>query len=722
MNRHPLIVARRDVHRNVARRAEAKTGAGRVELTGEWKVQTARRVKCEELVAADAREFLTRMNVKVAESGAKTVLLEMGSCEKGFRAVIEDNRIQVHGADAAGLWAGWVWLENAMREAGGPFLSKGEISREPAWAVQIAPPTWGANYAVPDLSEEFVGDDAFRSLAHAGADGMFIYGDFLLYANDTHLSELNDPKAGERLDVLKRAAERASGYGVKLYFVLVSPKLAADHPVFKKWPGARGALIRHEAGSTAPPIHCLCSSDPDALAFHAEAVGGIFKAVPEMGGVIAIIGGESYYHCFMRAAGAGIGTTNCSKCNGKRAEDVIAKFLKVTAEGVHQHAPAAKVMAWPYSAQYFWSAERDQLKLIDALPEKVALLSEIDKEELLHKDGYTKLCWDYSVEMDHASDRIVAQAERCVQRDRELFIKTETSHGIELLHLPWVPSVQRSGRLWQSIRALRPAGVLQRWGFIGMFDSAAERLGYLARWDSEFAAEASSDCVARQLVGSAAPQVAQAWKKFDLAVGHLPSLTSGPYYVGPLFLGPGCPLPVWEGKTPDAFLGNFFYLAEAEMTGSNERQKVKDDFVLHSTAALGASGTAATPETQEREYARGRDLAKEGYEILRRIERAKMDDVTRAEIDEQQAIGEYLYRTLRTCANVIGFLRRREAGAKKAELIDIARDELENAREAKAMWERAPWLNHSLRLDVGAPESLAMAAEKIRQLGTFIGA
>jgi len=421
----------------------------------------------------------------------------------------------------------------------------------------------------------------------------------------------------------------------------------------------------------------------------------------------------------MRASGAGIGQTNCPRCNGKVPEDVIANFLKITAEGVHQYTPGAKVLAWPYSAQYFWSRERSQLQLIDRLGEGVGFLSEIDKDEVLQKDGYQKKCWDYSVDFDGHSDRIIAQATRCGLDGRELFIKTETSHGIELLHPAYVPAIQRSARKWQSVRALRPAGVLQRWGFIGMFDSAAERIGFLARWDANFEPESAAQQVARQLTGSVGTEIARAWKFFDHAIGHLPTMVTGGYYHGPLFLGPGCPLPVWSGATPDAFLGNLFYLAEGEATGSRAREKVKDDFTIHSLAQL---GNDPAPAIQEAEYERGRDLAAQAYEILRKIDTSKMDAATRAEVEEQLAIGEYLYRTFRTAANLVRFLRLREGGAKKNDLVAIAKDEMENAVGAQAMWQRAEWLNHSLRIDVGAPESLKMVGEKISLLRKYVEA
>ena len=56
-----------------------------------------------------------------------------------------------------------------------------------------------------------------------------------------------------------------------------------------------------------------------------------------------------------------------------------ANLLKVTADAATTMSPNALITAWPYSAQAFWSAEPNQLKLIDRLPENVGLLTEIDK-------------------------------------------------------------------------------------------------------------------------------------------------------------------------------------------------------------------------------------------------------------------------------------------------------------------------------------------------------
>ena len=726
MNRHPLIVARRDVHRHVGPRPGVQAAATQVMLEGAWAVRAARKSAAEVAVAADASDFLRKMGVDVRDDAKHELLLEIGSTPRGFRIAASDTRLEVHAADANALWAGWVYVENYMRTAGAPVVPRVEVRREPAWAVQIAPPTWGANYAVPDLSREYLDDDTFRSLAHSGANGMFVYGDFLLYASGTRLAELNHAEADKHIATLREASERAAAYGVTLYYVPVSPKLAADHPLFERRPNVRGARLFKGADQPPPALHCLCASDAEALGFHADVFSNLFKHVPALGGVILIIGGESYYHCFMRAGGSAIGHTNCPKCEGKVAEDVIASLVKTTADAVRSVNPAADVAAWPYSAHAFWSREPNQFDFIDRLPEGVALQTEIDKEQRVQRGGLEKYIWDYSVDYDGHSDRIVSQSLRCTQRGRELFIKTETSHGIELLHMPYSPAIGRSARQWQNVRALRPRGVLQRWGFIGMFDSAAERVAFLARWEEDFQVAGATLAVARQLVGAtpAAEQLVAAWKHFDEAVHHIPVMTTGAYYCGPAFLGPCHPLPVWDAKgtVPEAFKGNLYYLLEHEPSLNDARTRQKDDLTFTATHQLG--GAPVIPV--EAEFSLARDAAARGYELLRAIKTDELPEGAAAEIAEQVAMGELLYRTFRATVNSIRFVRlveeaKGEREKIRAKLVEIAADELENARAAKAMYERMPWLNHELRLDVGMPSSLAMLREKVRLLEAFLG-
>jgi hypothetical protein len=259
-----------------------------------------------------------------------------------------------------------------------------------------------------------------------------------------------------------------------------------------------------------------------------------------------------------------------------------------------------------------------------------------------------------------------------------------------------------------------------------MFDSVAERIGYQARWDADFAPEAATARVARQLLGDAAAPVVAAWTCFDQAVHHIPILTTGPYYTGPAFLGPCHPLPVWDpnGAVPGAFRGNLYYLLEAEPTGTDVSKRPKDDLTLTSTHQLDLSG-GHTAATIEGEFALARDAAGRGHELLTKIDGSKLPPHEASELAEQKAIGEYLYRTFVATVNTIQFIRlieeaKGDRASIRAALVDIAQDELANAKSARTMFENAPWLNHKLRLDVGMPDSLSMMDEKIRLLEKYL--
>ena len=220
-------------------------------------------------------------------------------------------------------------------------------------------------------------------------------------------------------------------------------------------------------------------------------------------------------------------------------------------------------------------------------------------------------------------------------------------------------------------------------------------------------------------MGSAAPEVVRAWRCFDEAVGHIPILVLGNYYIGPMFLGPAHPLPVWEGNTPDAFRGHLYYLAEVEATFSDKHIRALDDLTLHSMAQIGQSPFGLTHELLESEFAAARDLAGEGCAILQAIDVAALPPHEQREVEEQQAIGEYLYQTFRTTFNTLKFIRCKAEGVARSTLQEIARDELGNTRGARRVYETAPWLNHALRLDIGVPDSIGRVEEKIRLLEEF---
>src|SRR5688572_11374591 len=95
MNRHPVTRERRIVHRNVGRRPGAQPSANQLQLFGSWAIESATGHEAEQLVAADARDFLQRLEVVIEPQASKIIQLEIGSCNVGFHCVAAPDKIEV---------------------------------------------------------------------------------------------------------------------------------------------------------------------------------------------------------------------------------------------------------------------------------------------------------------------------------------------------------------------------------------------------------------------------------------------------------------------------------------------------------------------------------------------------------------------------------------------------------------------------------------------------
>lgn len=543
-NADPLVRARRDPFRTLRVDGPRVAADGELLLEGTWQISTYGELAGLEEAAADLRELLSRFAIGQAETAEQQIqLIEDRSYLDGdVRCEVRDGAITIRAGTSHGLWAGVIHLIRDMMLHRAPVVARGMVHKQPSWQIQNSQAPVGANYLVPDLSPDYLSDDAFRLLAHSGINGMTIYGDWLCYVRSERFPELTSPDYDRNIAMLQDATRRAQRYGVRLYYVPVSPKLLSNHPLFERYPDARGSRLFPGLSPTPKQIHCLCSSDPESLQFHAEVFQSLFREVPELGGLILIVGGESYYHCFMRPDRRDLPEgvrTNCPRCATSQPEQVVNGLLAATAAGVHAAKPDAPVIAWPYSA-YSWSSDEQYLDLVRGLPTDVTWMSEIEKDQWLRKERYQKRIWDYSIDSVGPSDIIKAQRPLLTERELRLMVKHETALGLEAIHVPYVPALQRIFQKWSNVRSLGPRGVVQSWMFFGMWGSRAEELGWWANWFPTLSSEQVLTQIAQRDFGDRAPHVVKAWQCLSTAVGHLPYIP--PYFSGPEFIGPAHPL------------------------------------------------------------------------------------------------------------------------------------------------------------------------------------
>lgn len=725
-NQDPLHRSRRDSHRSVGFEGLEPAGEGVFKLEGSWCVDSNADMPGISELTEDLADFLAKMGVKINNSASRKVHLDIdeNTSKGGFHLTVNPTAISIAARDMKGLWAGAIYLEREMGMHRGPFLAEKEIQISPPWEVQISQSPWGSNYLVPDLSPEYLSNDAFLLLAHYGINGMTIYGDLLFYLRSQILPELNHQDYEKSISTLRNATERAARYGISLYWVPVLPKLAEDHPVFLNHPGVRGSRLGTRPGMK--PIYTLCSSSEESLAFYAEVMENLFREVPLLGGLILIIGGESYYHCYMRPADRGHEKTNCPLCALRTPEEVVAGFVDNTAKAVHRAKPEAPVLAWPYSA-FVWSRDPNQVELIGQMSLDSGLLSEIDKDHCLKKEGYNKRIWDYSVDFVGPSDRILVQSNACRSRGLPLFVKTETALGLEAIHMPYVPSLHRLAQKWQNVRDLEPDGVLQSWMFYGMWGSRAEELGWWTSWHPEMSAEECVEILARRDFGPAYAAVLEAWEAVSRAVSHLPCIP--PYFAGPWFLGPAHPLLTKEmDQLPDEFMGTLYYLQENEESLSRARLDIPTSLVLNelpeSPRSWGfqAYDKEGAWEGFMAEMGTALDESAKAFRVISKAENSDLVGHDRKRLHEEVLHVEFFHRTLISVVNALEFLMIRDRGETPdpGRMEAVVRDELENALLARHIYDEAPWLDISLRVDAGFPSSRKILETKIGLLRSHI--
>ncbi len=717
-NADPLRRGRLDPHRGIVLDQAATPAEHEIALAGRWRVEC--RGLDRDAAAAltdDFSDFLRRMQVAVTDSAEQAVVfhLDPGLNPRDCRHECRPGLIAIEGGGTSGLWAGAAWAEWEMRRRHAAIMPAGRIERRALWNEQISQGPWGGNFSVPDFSPEFLADDGFRLYAHYGVNSMMIYGDLLFYANTRILPELNCPDYERNIAMLRDAARRAARYGVGFAYLPVGPKLRGDHPVFKNHPETRGTSLHDR------DIYCLCSSNRLVLDFYAEIFANLAREVPELHGFILIVGGESFYHCRMW-----VNVKHpCPVCYRRDPEEMLAGLIAPICQAVKAARPQTYVAVWQYNPT---PCMRQQgLDLISRLPAEAAVFHQIDKGATLHKAGYSKKIWDYSIDFNGIAELTAEYAAAARRHGHPFFVKTETGTGLELIQFPGVPAMQRLADKWLNVRALQPAGVHQAWIFFGMCGTRAEMLGLWAAYRPDLPRDKFLEQLAARDFGaeSVAP-VMQAWSSMSQAMGHLPAIPA--YYAGPGFLGPAHPLaPRSDAKIPDVFYANLYYLMEGDETFSGKQLGASARVCLAMNRlerrffpGLALDDPAADLwAVLEAEYYAAADAGRRAWELLRAAGEQARLPAARLNLAGETNLTELVYRSILSCGNTIAFLRRRaefEAGgaAALAEMNRIAADEKANALAAIPIYRKEPWLDLALRLDGIFSRCEDMIAEKVR--------
>jgi len=486
-----------------------------------------------------------------AEPGQANVLslLETGGglpdVAESFTIQVEPGRVTVQGRDANGLRDGIVRLVDRMGFAEAPSLEVDAKGHSPRLPVRLG--------TIPK-------NGSHRELVFLGYNAIFTGGGSL-YALSTSdaIPELAVRRVPGLLEGNRESAAEARAHGLKTYaFVGTREKFPEDDPIFKAHPEIRGARTWRADGEFV-----LCTEHPLVKQWLTESVAGVFEADPQLTGMVLIIGGESFYHCYMRPHGVEKGRTNCERCDPLGAEQVVANLCNNLAAAAREISPEAEMVVWPYSAEHVWSVDHTQEVFISKLKPGVALLTEIEKSEYVEKPGgVRKHLWDYSIDLIGPGPRAQAQIAAAQEAGINVYLKSEPELGFEAARLPQIPCMDRwVGRA----EALASSGATGAWVFPAFrpnYGTSAAEVKKFVWWEPVPEHETLLEQFAARLVGTeAGPHLRRAWAHVSAAIPLAPVIP--PYYKGPQYTGPAHPMVAdLEAELPEVFYGYYLFLAE----------------------------------------------------------------------------------------------------------------------------------------------------------------
>lgn len=598
---------------------------------------------------ADRMEVAMEM-VEVCE-GNCLVLAESGGgneVAESFAIDVSAERVVVRGKDPAGLRDGIVRLVDDLGFREAPFLAHGERTYTPRLAVRQG--------SIPHMG-------SYRDLVFMGYNAVTVGGSSLFaYSRSEAIPELKTRQVEGALARIPEAAAEARKHALKTYVWLdTRQKFPKDDPVFEAHPEIRGALTWQADGE-----YVLCTEHPLVKQWYRESVRGIFEADPQLDGLVTIIGGEGFYHCFMRPFGVENGHTNCARCEALGPETVVSNLCNLMAEEARTVNPRAEILVWPYSAAHVWSVDPDQLPLLEKLKPGVALFTEIEKDEYVEKqDGVRKHLWDYSIDMIGPGKRAKRQIEVSREAGINVYLKSEPELGFEAPRLPHIPCMDR----WvDRADALASCGATGAWVFPAFrpnYGTSAAEVAKYMWWEPVADREDLLSRFARRLFGEdAAPHVRQAWRYVSEAIPWSPELP--PYYTGPYYLGPAHPMRADpDADVPDVFYGYYLFMAEIM---DAEGTKVRPTFMTE------PRGNVPVFLTFYREMER---LLGKAVAEVERVE--AVDDRHRLMFDAEVSPIRWFYHTARAHANFYESCMLRDTIQALA-----ARDSLDDAARAEA--------------------------------------
>ena len=359
-------------------------------------------------------------------------------------------------------------------------------------------------------SEEYISDEQLLAYERCGINALWTQG--ILYQLSPFPFDGELSRGYERrLLNLRRMTERLQKFGIKLFLYLNEPRPMGEG-FFERHPSLRGHRYTDDK-------ICLCTSMPEVRDYITDSVELICREVPLLGGFFTITRSETPTNCYSHSEPHGRECT-CQRCKQRSVGEVIGEVISCIRSGIDRVSRDITVMAWSWG----WNEFSDEI--IDALPERVVLLSQSELDVPFEIGGVRGNVLDYSMGVIGPGERARREWRRAKARGLELGAKVQVNTTWEASSVPAIPVIPL---VEEHIEGLMQEGVshlLMSWT-LGGYPSA--NVAMLAKYFFD----GKTDDMLSERERRASEIFSAAFREFPF---HIDSLYYGPQNSGPASL------------------------------------------------------------------------------------------------------------------------------------------------------------------------------------------
>ena len=351
-------------------------------------------------------------------------------------------------------------------------------------------------------------------LAAKGINGIWMH----VVLNQLAPGGENFPEFGEnheeRLVNLRRFAERAAEYGIKIYLYMNEPR-AMPPSFFENRP--------EMAGARGGDFVAMCTSNNEVLDWMSNSLTYVFQQVPELGGVFTITASENFTHCASHG-----NQEDCPRCSKRDYADIIADVNKTITEGVHRGNPNAKVIVWDWG----WNGHGYSPDIIEKLPKSVWLMSVSEWSKPIERGGVSSRVGEYSISAVGPGPRAKRHWALAKAAGLKTVAKVQFNNTWELSAIPWLPTLDLVAQHAANLAKTDIDGTMLSWT-LGGYPSPNLEIAHEFSRNPKAEPDAVLDALAIQRYGKeAAPFARKAWTAFSRAFQQFP------YHIGVVYKGP----------------------------------------------------------------------------------------------------------------------------------------------------------------------------------------